>query len=71
MENGSGIDKPISFSFRKTYGNVPFEHMHSKFAKSANMTPQNICFNEIKTGYRKFYEDSKFVETGSKKYYGY
>ncbi len=62
------IRKTLSFYFLENVWNVPFfEHMHSKFGNSANMTKklyQSYC-DVLKNV--EFYADFKFVETGSKK----
>jgi hypothetical protein len=55
------------------FENVPlFEHMHLKYAKSANMIQNNIFF--LHTFYKgvsknaEFYSDSKLIDMGSTKY---
>jgi hypothetical protein len=48
--------------------NVPFfEHMHSKFAKTANIPPNNFALQIFsrQSKNEEFYADSKFVEMGS------
>ncbi len=44
-----------------------FEHLHLKFAKSADMTINFFFLHKNLPKNAEFYTDSKFVEIGSKK----
>jgi hypothetical protein len=67
MENGSGIEETISFSFCKTYENVPFfEHMHSKFEKNGNMTPKTFVSIKSRRGIANFMKIPNLLKRAQK-----